>query len=157
MGRTPEAEEAVGIGISVEVERLDLVDPGGDQTMNDIGFQIEMRLAGRAGDEEALIVSVRVEETRAEGLVDLIGGLRDARPDAGGSSSLGLGEDLAELTYHEARKLVLDRLDDAYLPKILERADGVMARAAELAGVARPSFYRMMERLRGQKKEEGDE
>ena len=57
-------------------------------------------------------------------------------------------EELAHLTYHEARKLVLDRLDEQYLPKVLERADGVVARAAELAGVARPSFYRMLERIR---------
>ena len=62
-------------------------------------------------------------------------------------------EDLSELTYHEARKRVLDRLDETYLPAILARADGVMARAAELAGVARPSFYRMMERLRDGRRE----
>jgi transcriptional regulator with PAS, ATPase and Fis domain len=66
-------------------------------------------------------------------------------------------DDLADLTYHEARKRVLDQLDEAYLPRILERADGVMARAAELAGVARPSFYRMIERLRGEKKDDGEE
>jgi len=58
-------------------------------------------------------------------------------------------EELAALTYHEARKLVLDRFEEDYLPRVLERADGVVARAAELAGVARPSFYRMIERIRG--------
>ena len=52
------------------------------------------------------------------------------------------------LTFHEARKIVLDRFEEAYLPRVLARADGVVARAAELAGVARPSFYRMLERLR---------
>jgi transcriptional regulator of acetoin/glycerol metabolism len=57
-------------------------------------------------------------------------------------------EELANLTYHVARKLVLDRLDEEYLPRVLERAEGVVARAAELAGVARPSFYRMLERIR---------
>jgi transcriptional regulator with PAS, ATPase and Fis domain len=57
-------------------------------------------------------------------------------------------EDLANLTYHEARKIVLDRFEESYLPRLLERAGGVMTRAAELAGVARPSFYRMMERLK---------
>jgi transcriptional regulator with PAS, ATPase and Fis domain len=57
-------------------------------------------------------------------------------------------EELANLTYHEARKLVLDRFDEEYLPRVLERAEGVVARAAELAGVARPSFYRMLERIR---------
>jgi transcriptional regulator with PAS, ATPase and Fis domain len=57
-------------------------------------------------------------------------------------------EELANLTYHEARKLVLDRFEEAYLPRVLARAEGVVARAAELAGVARPSFYRMLERIR---------
>jgi len=57
-------------------------------------------------------------------------------------------DDLASLTYHEARKIVLDRFEEQYLPRVLERANGVMSRAAELAGVARPSFYRMMARLR---------
>jgi transcriptional regulator with PAS, ATPase and Fis domain len=61
-------------------------------------------------------------------------------------------EELANLTYHEARKIVLDRLDEEYLPRVLERADGVVARAAELAGVARPSFYRMLERIRPSKR-----
>jgi two-component system, NtrC family, response regulator GlrR len=57
-------------------------------------------------------------------------------------------EELANLTFHEARKIVLDRFEEAYLPRVLERANGVIAHAAELAGVARPSFYRMMDRLR---------
>ena len=57
-------------------------------------------------------------------------------------------DDLAMLPYHEARKIVLDRFEEKYLPRVLERAGGVMARAAELAEVARPSFYRMLERIR---------
>ncbi|MBX3189309.1 MAG: sigma 54-dependent Fis family transcriptional regulator [Labilithrix sp.] len=57
------------------------------------------------------------------------------------------GDDLANLTYHEARKLVLDRFDEQYLPRVMDRADGVVAKAAELAGVARTSFYRMLERV----------
>jgi len=56
--------------------------------------------------------------------------------------------DLSHLPFHEARRQTLDRFERAYLPKVLERAGGVVARAAELAEVARPSFYRMMERLR---------
>ena len=56
-------------------------------------------------------------------------------------------DDLALLPYHEARKIVLDRFEEKYLPRVLERAGGVMARAAELAQVARPSFYRMLERI----------
>ncbi len=57
-------------------------------------------------------------------------------------------DDLAMLPYHQARKIVLDRFEEKYLPRVLERAGGVMARAAELAEVARPSFYRMLERIR---------
>jgi transcriptional regulator with PAS, ATPase and Fis domain len=57
-------------------------------------------------------------------------------------------DDLALLPYHEARKIVLDRFEEKYLPRVLERAGGVIARAAELAEVARPSFYRMLERIR---------
>jgi transcriptional regulator with PAS, ATPase and Fis domain len=57
-------------------------------------------------------------------------------------------DDLSRLPYHEARKIVLDRFEEKYLPRVLERAGGVMARAAELAEVARPSFYRMLERIR---------
>jgi DNA-binding NtrC family response regulator len=65
------------------------------------------------------------------------GGLTDATP----------GDDVMKLPYHEARKIVLDRFEARYLPAVLERAGGVMSRAAEAAQVARPSFYRMMERL----------
>ena len=79
-------------------------------------------------------------------------GLFDAAMEPGGGGGGALEEDLAELTYHEARKRVLDRFDERYLPKVLARADGVMTRAAELAGVARPSFYRMIERVRGANK-----
>ena len=43
-----------------------------------------MRLARRAVDEEALVVGIGVEEARAEGLVDLVGRLGDARADRGG-------------------------------------------------------------------------
>jgi DNA-binding NtrC family response regulator len=60
-------------------------------------------------------------------------------------------EDLSHLPFHEARRITLDRFERAYLPKVLERAGGVVSRAAELAEVARPSFYRMMDRLRVQR------
>jgi transcriptional regulator with PAS, ATPase and Fis domain len=61
---------------------------------------------------------------------------------------LGQEEDLALLPFHEARRRVLDRFERTYLPAVLERAGGVVARAAEMAQVARPSLYRMLERLR---------
>ncbi|MBX3185718.1 MAG: sigma 54-dependent Fis family transcriptional regulator [Labilithrix sp.] len=52
------------------------------------------------------------------------------------------------LSYQEARQIVLDRFEEAYVPRVLERANGVVTKAAELARVARPSFYRMLERVR---------
>ncbi len=63
-------------------------------------------------------------------------------PDTGES-------DLSHLPFHEARRIAMDRFERAYFPKVLDRADGVVSRAAQLAGVARPSFYRMLERIRG--------
>jgi DNA-binding NtrC family response regulator len=44
--------------------------------------------------------------------------------------------------------VALDRFERSYVPKLLERAGGVVARAAEAAQIARPSFYRILERLR---------
>ena len=61
-------------------------------------------------------------------------------------------EELGQLDYHAARQKVLERFEDAYIPAVLERAGGVVAKAAELAGVARPSFYRMVDRQRARKK-----
>jgi transcriptional regulator with PAS, ATPase and Fis domain len=58
------------------------------------------------------------------------------------------GEDLSALPYHEARRIVLERFEGEYVPRVLERARGVVARAAEHAQLARPSFYRLLERLR---------
>jgi transcriptional regulator with PAS, ATPase and Fis domain len=55
-------------------------------------------------------------------------------------------EDLALLPYHEARRRVVDRFERAYIPRVLERAGGVVTRAASLAELARPSLYRMMDR-----------
>ena len=71
------------------------------------------------------------------------GGLFDGSQPVGGAN-----DDLSHLPFHEARRQTLDRFERAYLPKVLERAGGVVTRAAELAEVARPSFYRMMDRLR---------
>ncbi|MBX3229086.1 MAG: sigma 54-interacting transcriptional regulator [Labilithrix sp.] len=55
---------------------------------------------------------------------------------------------LMELPYHEARRRLLERFDERYLEGVLAQADGVVALAAEQAGVARTSFYRMLERVR---------
>jgi len=63
-------------------------------------------------------------------------------------AAAGVEEDLSHLPYHEARRRVIDRFEATYLPKVLERAGGAVARAAEMAQVARPSFYRMLDRIR---------
>ncbi len=48
--------------------------------------------------------------------------------------------------YHQARQVVLDRFEVEFTKDAMERANGVMLRAAELAGMARSSFYRLVEK-----------
>jgi transcriptional regulator with PAS, ATPase and Fis domain len=85
--------------------------------------------------------------------------------DAGTLFDAGLGEpnvgksaldDLSRLPYHEARRRALEQFERTYLPKVLEIAGGVVARAAEHAEVARPSFYRMLDRARVPYRKSGD-
>jgi transcriptional regulator with PAS, ATPase and Fis domain len=73
--------------------------------------------------------------------------VRDAQALFGGTRG-EKGEDLSLLPFHEARRIAMDRFERAYFPKVLARAGGVVSRAAQLAEVARPSFYRMLERVR---------
>ncbi len=69
------------------------------------------------------------------------GRLLDAAPPA-------VTNDLSLLTFQEARRIAVERFEREYVPRVLERAGGVVARAAQMADVARPSFYRMLDRLR---------
>ncbi len=57
-------------------------------------------------------------------------------------------QDLSSLPLREARRIALERFEADYVPRVLARANGVVSKAAQLAEVARPSFYRMLERLR---------
>ncbi len=57
-------------------------------------------------------------------------------------------DDLSHLPYDEARSIALERFERAYLPKVLARGGNVVVRAAELAGVRRGSFHRMLRRVR---------
>jgi DNA-binding NtrC family response regulator len=59
-------------------------------------------------------------------------------------------DDTAELPedFASMRKIVVDRFEEAYVPRVLARAENVISRAADYAGVSRPSLYRMLERLR---------
>jgi transcriptional regulator with PAS, ATPase and Fis domain len=52
------------------------------------------------------------------------------------------------LPYREARRLAFESFERQYVPQVMEHAGNVVTRAAELAQVSRPSFYRMLERLR---------
>jgi len=61
-------------------------------------------------------------------------------------------EELALLPYHEARKIVVDRFEEQYVPRLLQRAENNLSRAADLANIARPSLYRMLERVGYQKR-----
>lgn len=72
---------------------------------------------------------------------------RDAEALFGGRPGEKL-DDLSLLPFHEARRIAMERFERAYFPKVLARAGGVVSRAAQLAEVARPSFYRMLERVR---------
>ncbi|MEZ4224833.1 MAG: sigma 54-dependent Fis family transcriptional regulator [Polyangiaceae bacterium] len=55
-------------------------------------------------------------------------------------------EDL-DLPYLEARTRVLDEFEQRYTRRLLERAGGVVSHAADLAGIARPTLYRMLDRV----------
>src|SRR5262249_26097271 len=70
------------------------------------------------------------------------GTLFDVAPRGGEAS------DLSHLQSREARDRSIDRFERHYTERVLQRAGGVVARAAELAGVARGTFYRMLERVR---------
>jgi transcriptional regulator with PAS, ATPase and Fis domain len=61
--------------------------------------------------------------------------------------ALSADDDLAKLPYYEARKIVFDRFEEKYVPRVVARAEGNLTRAAELAGVGRPNLYRMLERV----------
>jgi transcriptional regulator with PAS, ATPase and Fis domain len=71
--------------------------------------------------------------------------LFDSAPDA--QSPRSTTTSLAHLPYHEARRVAIERFEREYLPEVLALSGGVVARAAEHADVARPSFYRMLERI----------
>jgi DNA-binding NtrC family response regulator len=66
------------------------------------------------------------------------------------------GDDLSHLPYHLARAAALERFEREYLPRVLERAGGVVVRAAELAEVGRGSFHRMLHRMRAGKTDDDE-
>jgi transcriptional regulator with PAS, ATPase and Fis domain len=56
-------------------------------------------------------------------------------------------DELENRPYYEARKLVLDRFEERYVPNLLKRTNGNLTKAAELAQVGRPNLYRMLDRV----------
>jgi len=66
-----EAVETAAVGVGVEAERFDLADACGRQARDDIGLEVEMRLAGRSGDEELAISFGLLGEARMKAVVDL--------------------------------------------------------------------------------------
>jgi DNA-binding NtrC family response regulator len=72
----------------------------------------------------------------------------DARPVAAGSAWRA---ELAALPYHDARQRVLDEFERGYVSAALAEAAGVVAHAAERAGLPRQTFHKFLRRhgLRG--------
>jgi transcriptional regulator with GAF, ATPase, and Fis domain len=87
----------------------------------------------------------------------LAGAYTEGLLDDDGAAHLerGASADISKTPYHEARRANDDRFDREYLTRLLERTGGVMARAADEAGLARPSLYRMMDRLGVKRDEDG--
>jgi DNA-binding NtrC family response regulator len=65
----------------------------------------------------------------------------------GGASSSGADVDgLLHLQYHEAKEQLLESFEKRYLEAMLDREGGVVARAAERAGVPRQTFFRLLKK-----------
>ena len=55
---------------------------------------------------------------------------------------------LEELPYHDSKRRVVDAFHRAVLPRVIERAEGSIPRAAELLHIPKASLYRMLQQLR---------
>jgi DNA-binding NtrC family response regulator len=49
-------------------------------------------------------------------------------------------------SYHEARRIALDRFERAYCEQLLEESDGAIGKAADRAGISRQMLHRIMRR-----------
>ncbi len=76
-------------------------------------------------------------------------GVRDRQSlfDGQAPGAPGSPENLWAMGFHEARRTLLDDFERSYLTRALEASGGVVVRAAERAGIPRPTFYRMLDRL----------
>jgi DNA-binding NtrC family response regulator len=85
----------------------------------------------------------------------LVGGAEEALLDDSRGDANPASDDFSRLPYHEARSAVVDRFDREYIRRILERSNGVVARAADDAALGRATLYRMMDRLGISRREDG--
>ena len=58
----------------------------------------------------------------------------------------GLDATLTSLPYHEAKERLLDRFEREYLSALLTRENGIVARAADAAGVPRQTLFRLIKK-----------
>jgi DNA-binding NtrC family response regulator len=75
-------------------------------------------------------------------LQELVGESTNGAPSAGGPALDEPG--LSRLTYHEAKERVLESFERRYVKALLEQEQGVVARAAERAGVPRQTLFRLI-------------
>lgn len=95
------------------------------------------------------IIQAGVVRTRGEVLVRdvLPQHVRDARPrEDRATTHTSPTDELFNKPYAEAKEAMVDQFTTAYLRHCLARAGGNVTRAADLAGVARPNFRRLMTR-----------
>ena len=67
--------------------------------------------------------------------------------DDGHDAPQKLAKELGDLPFNEAKQQVVEKFERAYVEEVLARENGVVVKAAERSGIARASFYRMLERL----------
>ena len=73
--------------------------------------------------------------------------MEDGAPSNGRSVAPHLdGNELSELSYHEAREQVLARFEYAYVSAVLRHAGTNLSKAAKIAGIDRTTLYRLLEK-----------
>jgi len=85
-------------------------------------------------------------------------GVRDRKSLFDGEAPAGanVAHDLWSMPFHDARRTLLDDFERTYLTRALAASGGVVIRAAERAGIPRPTFYRMIDRLGMKPKDDSD-
>jgi DNA-binding NtrC family response regulator len=76
------------------------------------------------------------------GVAGVLGGGSTSSPDE--DDARGGIEGLTRLPYHEAKERTLDAFERRYVARLLEQEGGVVARAAERAGVPRQTLFRLI-------------